>query len=196
MKSYYKTRAIEWPASDPLVTAVGGTKLSLTAGGTRTTRDVAWSDGGGGQSVVFARPAYQDGVKSLTGSDRGIPDISMDASCASGVTIRVSYPGSGSRWQGICGTSLATPLFAGIVTLAYQDAHGHKLGLINPALYKMTAADGIVDITKGNNTFTFSSGSKTIVVPGFKARAGYDMASGLGTVNAAVFVPALARLAG
>jgi subtilase family serine protease len=196
MKSYFKTRAIEWPASDPLVTAVGGTKLSLTASGTRTAPDVAWNDGGGGRSDVFGRPGYQDGVRGLTGNHRGIPDISMDASCASGVAIRVSYPGSGSRWQGICGTSLATPLFAGIVAMAYQDAHGHKLGLINGALYKMTAADGLVDVTKGNNTFSFSRRDKTIVVPGFSARPGYDLASGLGTVNAALFVPALARLAG
>ncbi len=196
MKSYFRTRAVEWPASDPLVTAVGGTKLSLTASGTRTAPDVAWNDGGGGRSVVFARPAYQDGVRGLTGDHRGIPDISMDASCASGVAIRVSYPGSGSHWQGICGTSLATPLFAGVVAMAYQEAHGHKLGVINGVLYKMTAADGIVDVTKGNNTFSFSRRGKTIVVPGFGARPGYDLVTGLGTVNAALFVPALARLAG
>jgi len=89
----------------------------------------------------------------------------------------------------ICGTSLATPLFAGIVALADQEA-GHPLGLINPALYRMAAAHdrGIVDITRGDNTFE--------AVRGFRAQRGYDLVSGLGTINAAYFVPELAKLAG
>ena len=55
-----------------------------------------------------------------------------------------------------CGTSEATPLFAGIVALADQVA-GHSLGLINPALYAMSAAQapGLVDVTTGNNTVEF-----------------------------------------
>src|SRR6185437_3025626 len=89
------------------------------------------------RSAVFARPAYQDGVRGLAGTARAIPDISMDASCGSSVAIYASYPGAGpSHWQTICGTSLATPLFSGVVAMADQAA-GHSLGLINPAIYKM-----------------------------------------------------------
>ena len=85
-----------------------------------------------------------------------------------------------------------------MVALAGQVA-GHRLGLINPALYKMSAlgqASGIVDVTKGNNTVSFPQGGKLHTVTGFPARPGYDLASGVGTINAALFVPELAKLAG
>jgi subtilase family serine protease len=183
---------VGWPATDPLVTAVGGTQLDLAPDGTRRSPDVAWSGSGGGRSVVFARPAYQNGVADIVGQRRGIPDISMDASCASGVEIY-----AGGVWSGACGTSLATPLFAGIVALADQEA-GHPLGTINPALYRMAAshAPGIVDIVHGSNRFTFPMGGKTYVIRGFSAQRGYDLVTGLGTVNAALFVPELAKTAG
>ena len=187
--SHFATPAVGWPASDPLVTAVGGTQLDLTPAGIRRRPDVAWSNSGGGRSAVFARPAYQDGVAGIVGQDRGIPDISMNAACASGMDTYGTFPGGPPGWSVTCGTSLATPLFAGIVALADQEA-GHPLGLINPALYRMAAAHdpGIVDVRSGDNTFAS--------VPGFRARPGYDLVTGLGTVNAAYFVPELAKLAG
>jgi len=196
MRSYFTTPQVGWPASDPLVTAVGGTQLDLGPDGTRRAPDVAWSDSGGGRSAVFARPAYQDGVAGVVGRQRGIPDISMDASCASGVAVFSSYFGQ-PAWSAACGTSAAAPLFAGIVALADQEA-GHTLGLINPALYTMAAHHdpGIVDIREGSNSFPFTSGGKTHLVQGFAARPGYDLVSGLGTVDAALFVPELARTAG
>jgi subtilase family serine protease len=97
----------------------------------------------------------------------------------------------------VCGTSEATPLFAGIVALADQVAH-HSLGLINPALYLLSAvhAPGLVDVTSGNNTVGFTQNGTAYTVKGFSARPGYDLASGVGTVNAALFVPELARAAG
>jgi hypothetical protein len=75
---------------------------------------------------------------------------------------------------------------------------GHPLGLINPALYRMAAggARGIVDVTSGNNTVSFSQGGHEHTVRGFAARRGYDLASGVGTVDALRFVPELAALAG
>lgn len=198
MVDLYTTRAVSWPSTDPLVTAVGGTQLDLTASGARKAPDVAWNGSGGGRSLVFGRPAYQDSVKGLTGSYRGVPDISMDASCASSVAIYGSfYPGRRGQWSPICGTSLATPLFAGVVALADQYA-GHSLGLINPALYRLEAehARGIVDITSGNNTEHFSQNGKRYTVHGFSAVAGYDLVSGVGTVDAPYFVPELAKAAG
>jgi subtilase family serine protease len=198
MKALYTTRAVSWPASDPLVTAVGGTQLNLRAGGTRRGPDVAWSGGGGGQSIVFARPSYQDRVRAITGPHRGVPDISMDASCNSPVALYASFPGSGAdHWTAICGTSVATPLLAGLIALADQMA-GHSLGLLNPALYRMAAAHdrGIVDVLQGSNTITFVQGGKRHTVRGFAAHPGYDLVSGVGTVNAAYFVPELASTAG
>jgi subtilase family serine protease len=194
MQDYYTTRAVSWPATDPLVTAVGGTQLDLRASGARRQPDVAWNGSGGGRSIFFTRPPYQDGVRDLTGRDRGVPDISMDASCSSGVVIYASFGGNGGdNWDSICGTSVATPLLAGLVALADQMA-GHPLGLINSALYAMAAAHdrGIVDVTRGNNTATFTQDGRLYTVPGFTARRGYDLVSGVGTVNAAYFVPELA----
>jgi subtilase family serine protease len=197
MVDEYTSPAVSWPATDPLVTAVGGTQLRLRPNGTRVSPDVAWNDGGGGRSIVFPRPSYQNSVRNVTGSHRGVPDISMDASCKSSVAIYASFSGdSAGHWSTICGTSLATPLFAGIVALADQYA-GHALGLINPAIYQMEARHepGIVDITKGNNSQTFTQNGKRYTVRGFGARRGYDLVTGVGTVNAAYFVPELAKSA-
>ena len=134
----------------------------------------------------------------VVGGHRGVPDISMSGACNGAVDMYQSFQGQPAGWYPTCGTSEATPLFAGVVALADQVA-GHPLGLINPALYKMSAlgkASGIVDVTSGNNTVSFPQGGKLHTVTGFRARPGYDLASGVGTVNAALFVPELAKLAG
>src|SRR4051795_9795554 len=79
------TRGVGWPASDPLVTGVGGTTLTLDAQGRREAQDAAWGGpgaeggSGGGLSTVFARPDWQDDVRAQVGTARGIPDISMSA---------------------------------------------------------------------------------------------------------------------
>ena len=203
-----------WPPSDPLVTGVGGTQLQLDANGNRTAPDQVWNDtfntslnevffgddgpnalaGGGGKSVVFPRPWYQNGVARVTGRHRGVPDVSMSGACSGLVDAYQSFDGSGGPgWYVYCGTSEATPMFAGIVAMADQVAH-HSLGLINPALYALSAhhASGLVDITTGNNTVAFTQNSTLYTVPGFSAGPGYDLASGVGTVDAARFVPELA----
>jgi subtilase family serine protease len=214
---YYTYPVTGWPASDPLVTAVGGTRLQLDATGHRDAADVTWNDtysstasqlvdgnsgpdplaGGGGKSVIFGRPSYQNADKAVVGNHRGVPDISMSAACTGAVNIYQSFAAARTGWYALCGTSEATPLFAGIVALADQVA-GHSLGLINPALYQLAAehAPGLVRVTSGNNTVSFRQNDRIRTVPGFSARPGYDLATGLGTVNGAYFVPELARLAG
>ena len=215
--TYFTFPATTWPPSDPLVTAVGGTQLHLDANGNHTSPDTVWNDtfsaatnqfifgnngpnplaGGGGKSVLFSRPSYQNLVRGVVGHARGVPDISMSAACNGAVDVYQSFAPTEVGWFPTCGTSEATPLFAGIVALADQVAH-HSLGLINPALYVMSALHlpGLVDVTSGNNTVSFTQNNKKITVQGFNARPGYDLASGLGTVNGALFVPELAALAG
>jgi subtilase family serine protease len=220
------TRAIDWPSSDPLVTAVGGTQLHLNAAGERTAPDSVWNDlsstvgvtgpvytwgaGGGGHSTVFARPRFQNGVAGIVGNSRGTPDIAMSAAVNGAVDFYDTTDPSVAGWGIVGGTSEASPLFSGIVALADQVA-GHSLGYLNPALYAMAQSrvpDGIVPISHGNNTFTFCiaadvesdascpSSSDLVTVPGFNANGYYNDATGWGTVNAASFVPALARFAG
>jgi subtilase family serine protease len=212
----YTHPAVDWPSTDPLVTAVGGTLLSLLPDGQRAQQDTVWNDGykseflnaftgspepqalatGGGKSVVFGRPSYQDGVADIVGDQRGVPDIAMSGACTGLVNVYLSTPGVPPGWYVICGTSEASPLFAGIVAMADQVA-GHSLGLINPALYALSAAHapGLVDVTEGNNTVSFIQNNTYYTVHGYSAGPGYDLASGVGTVNAALFVPELAQAA-
>ena len=211
--TFYHHRVVEWPASDPLVTGVGGTRLHLNAAGRRTSPDTAWNDtrnaavlrllgvtppfpfaGGGGLSRMFARPAYQDRVRGTVGGHRGVPDVAMSASLSGGVLVFESFTGKPGAWGPGGGTSAATPEFAGIVAIADQYAH-KRLGLINPALYrlKQAHAPGIVNVTKGSNTVSFVQNGKTFTLHGYQATPGYNLVTGIGTINAARFIPQLAR---
>jgi subtilase family serine protease len=159
----------------PWVTAMGGSVPDFSSAGQRLGADPLWNVGpfgeGAGFSSVFARPGYQNGVASITGSSmRSVPDLTMDSSD---------------------GTSEAGPLMAGVLALATQANHAN-VGPINPVLYRLLGpagpAAGIVDVTSGNNSVT--SGG-TVLVPGFSAGRGFDVASGWGTIDAARFVPSL-----
>jgi hypothetical protein len=83
------------------------------------------------------------------------------------------------------------------VAIADQVA-GHGLGLLNPALYQMYADHdpGIVDVTAGTSTITFSQGGREHTVRGWDAVKGYDLATGVGTVDGALFVPELVAASG
>ena len=209
---YYRYPVASWPATSPYVTAVGGTRLNLDALGDRGGLDTAWNDTynsavsnfffgndgpnplatGGGKSAYYGRPGYQNSVRGVTGSQRGIPDISMSASCSVAVDVFETFTGGQGGWTANCGTSESAPMFAAVVALADQDA-GHSLGLINPALYALAAAhaQGIVPVASGNNTVSFSG----VTVHGYSVRRGYNLVTGLGTVNGKYLVPELARSA-
>jgi subtilase family serine protease len=204
LSDIYPMRVNSWPSTDPLVVSVGGTMLTLDDSGNRLAPDVVWNDfagaGGGGVSAVFGRPGFQARDRGVTGASRGTPDISMSAACDGGVDYYRSFTPSraASPWGVVCGTSEASPEFAGIVAMTDQVA-GHHLGDIHAALYNVLSySTGLVDVTSGNNSFgpfTNSDGN-TYTVQGFDAGPGYDLASGLGTIDAASFVPALARADG
>jgi subtilase family serine protease len=182
-----------WPSSDPLVTSVGGTQLNLDDSGNRLSPDVVWNDGfgagGGGLSQVFSRPFFQNDVRNVVGDHRGTPDISASAAVDGAAWVYYSFNPVRVGWHLVGGTSEASPIFAGIVALADQAA-GHRLGNINEALYELgvgkhAAHNGFVDVTSGNNSFAG--------VTGYSAGPGYDLASGLGTFDAAKFIKALAH---
>jgi subtilase family serine protease len=116
----------------------------------------------------------------------------MSASVDGGGWIYTSFGGTGGvGWNLFNSTGQAMSMFAGIVALADQVA-GRRLGLINPALYRLgelsrrgNPRTGLVDITRGNTTADGKIG--------FQAAPGYDLATGWGTIDAARFVPALAH---
>ncbi|MFD9593547.1 S8 family serine peptidase [Kitasatospora sp. NPDC059973] len=187
----YPDRVNSWPSADPLVTSVGGTRLSLDDAGRRTAPDQVWHDnwgaGGGGTSAVFARPWYQAGVARVTGNHRGTPDLSMSAAVDGAAWTYESYDPATAGWHITGGTSESTPIFSGVVALADQLA-GRRLGQLNGRLYGLALLpqqwSGLVDVTAGDNSWD--------TVTGYRAGKGYDLASGLGTIDAARFVHALA----
>ena len=201
---------VNWPASDPLVTAAGGTNLCTnpttgigiddnTTGTspcdnlTPAQHDVAWNGSGGGFSSIFAKPAYQDSLPAGStpiGAMRGVPDIAWDASCSTFVWEYISATGFTPGYYGVCGTSAASPQFAAMVALADQDA-GTNLGLVNVSLYQLASGPNygkyFYDVTTGNN-------QTDPTIPGYSASTGWDPVTGLGTPDAANLVPALASL--
>ncbi|GAA2751536.1 MULTISPECIES: S53 family peptidase [Kitasatospora] len=187
----YPYKVNSWPSADPLVTSVGGTELTLDNDGKRTAPDKVWHDdygaAGGGVSGVFERPWYQLGVAGVTGNHRGTPDISMSAAVDGAAWTYESYDPTRVGWHLTGGTSEATPIFSGIVALADQLA-GHRLGQLNWRMYALSGLpsqwSGIVDVTAGDNSWD--------KVTGYQATKGYDLASGLGTIDANRFVRALA----
>jgi subtilase family serine protease len=201
---------VNWPASDPLVTAVGGTYLCTdpttgtsidntdppsncdVSAGSPGFREKGWIDAGGGFSHIFAIPGYQGtlppGSTQNTSGMRGVPDVAFQASARTGPLVYDTAPPE-HGWFVIGGTSCSSPQFAGIVAIADQIA-GHGLGQINPTLYKLAAdpakySADFHDVTIGNNQADPS-------ILGYPATTGWDPVTGLGTPNAAMLVPALA----
>lgn len=201
-----------FPASDPLVTGVGGTQglpegnLVLLAGQCApplTTActpvgygaEAVWNEpfiqaaGGGAVSTVFAVPSYQSGL-GYTG--RAVPDVAYNAAVDGGVLIYYSAQGAASAGFYISGgTSAGSPQWAGIFALV-NTARGAKgpIGAANAALYAIAQganyATDFHDITAGNNIL---SGSTV----GFAAKPGYDLATGWGTPNVANLVADLSK---
>ncbi|MDT8911118.1 S53 family serine peptidase [Amycolatopsis sp. PS_44_ISF1] len=165
-------RAVDFPASSPNVSGVGGTQLSVTSSNGYSS-EKAWNDGsngagGGGISTVFTAPSWQS--KQST-TKRKVPDVAGDAAMGSAYTI-VSGGTTGNVW----GTSGAAPLWAGFATLQNQ-VHGGGLGNLNPTFYSIgngsSYATGFHDVTTGNNSLNGTTG--------FTAGPGYDQVTGWGS---------------
>jgi len=196
VNSVWNRPNISWPASDPNVLAVGGTRLSIDPQSSAYVGEVAWNTDtgatGGGLSTLYTEPIYQKSVpdQRLFSGMRGIPDVAFPAEGF--LVYDVSAPDDLSQgnpqwkhWGIVGGTSASTPCWAALIAIANQ-LRGKPLGLAQPALYRLGGMD-MHDITLGTNTF----GN----VKGYQAQKGYDLVTGWGTPIAKDFLPALVQAA-
>jgi subtilase family serine protease len=193
--AYYPFPTVIFPASSPLVTAVGGTSLYADTNGNYQSETV-WNNssgaGGGGVSQYFSQPLYQrlllNSVQKKLGNHRGIPDVAYNADPTTGILVYAGFLPGAVGYYLTGGTSQGSPQWAGIIADANQLA-GQPLGFLNLKLYSLGALVGqfqsFHDITIGNNGFAG--------VPGYTATTGWDLASGWGTPNLGKLVGELAK---
>lgn len=166
---------VDFPASSPWVLACGGTSLIGSNGSIES--EVVWNDGsdggatGGGVSSHFSGPKYQTGINvpkptgTVNKTGRGVPDVAGVADPDTGFQVLIDGQ------QGVVGgTSAVAPLWAGLIARLNEQL-GRNLGWFHPALYgAITEHKALHDITSGNNG-------------AYKAGAGWDPCTGLGTPN-------------
>jgi subtilase family serine protease len=166
---------------------------------------------GGGASTVFSKPSWQTSAGVPADGSRDVPDVSLSASpnhdpyliCSqsffAGKTPAVTSCSSGFRASdgnlaAVGGTSVGAPAFAGIVAILNQAKGSAGLGNINPALYSLAASapNSFHDITTGDNKVPCGSGSTNCPAGttsiGFSAGTGYDLVTGLGSVDAGALI--------
>lgn len=138
-----------------------------------------WSSGGGA-SALYSKPAWQGGTGVPADGRRDIPDVSLAAAGHDGYLIV-----QGGTFYDVGGTSASSPSFAGVMALLVQHRAARE-GNVNSVLYELAAkqrsggAAVFHDITSRNNSVPGQ--------PGYNAVAGYDQATGLGSVDAAILV--------
>ena len=181
---YSYVKSVDFPASSPYMTGVGGTTLTLS--GSSISSEVVWNSNGGGSggglsTVYTALPSWQTGLSYKNYSSgttanltvRGVPDVAANADPSSGYNF---YVGSdNSLQQGVGGTSAAAPLWAGYICLL-TVLTGKRFGFINSLLYSNTSV--CRDIVTGNNEVSYVRATS-----GYSATTGWDAATGLGSPN-------------
>jgi len=184
-----KNLVVDDPASQPYVTAVGGTTLNVNAQNGAYVSESVWDNGlgsgagGGGVSKIWPIPAWQKNVSNVySTANRNVPDVALNADPATGYAI--FYNGS---WQIFGGTSCAAPLWAAFNALVNEQlvATGQPvLGYVNPLIYGLCTTTAYPtdfhDVTSGNNLF-------------YQAHGGYDNATGWGSFNGSNLWTALTK---
>ncbi len=191
---------VGYPSTSPFVTALGGTTTFLTfnsMGQVSSFYQTAWSNYGfvpnninyggstGGISSLEPKPWYQFSMNNIKGYPNGrmVPDVSLEANVFPGMVFVF-----GQNMTGISGgTSEASPLFAGLITLIDSDING-SLGLVNPMLYQLSSNSSLYQkvfypITSGYN------------IP-WTTNYGYNLVTGLGALNAGELASILSSMKG
>jgi subtilase family serine protease len=185
------TQGTNLPASDPLVTSVGGTTLLAEKKTGTYQSETVWNEAdqgagatGGAFSHIFNKPDFQ---QKIPGTTRGVADISFDADPLTGVPVVAGSEKPGETLlAAFGGTSLGAPAIAGMVAL-FDQAANQRLGFLNNALYRIIEdavayAQAFHDIQSGNNPFVFKDDNDNLVfVDGFNASIGWDAPTGVGT---------------
>ncbi|WP_194897443.1 S53 family peptidase [Catenulispora pinisilvae] len=168
------TLSVDYPASDPYVSGVGGTNLTVSSSNAWSS-ETGWSDSGGGQSDKWTTPAFQTPVN--TSGHREVPDVS-----AAGGDSSPWYIDADGSWTDVWGTSAAAPNWAAFVAdynTAAAKASKAKFGYANSFIYTVARSSSyntdFHDIKSGNNG-------------GYSAGTGYDEVTGWGSYNAAQFI--------
>jgi kumamolisin len=174
------------PATDPEVTAVGGTSIAMYTNSTTNNTlnltgtvksETVWNSGsgasGGGVSGYFPKPYWQTGTGVLgSNGNRMVPDLSAPADPNTGAFYVLN--GANSV---VGGTSWSAPTWAGFATLINQarlSRNESTLGLLNPKIYPLLLSGSFADITSGNNS---TGGTSSLF---YSAGTGYDMCTGIG----------------
>ena len=193
--------AVSDPASQPLITAVGGTAL-YTAPSGGYLGETSWNElglfgaaGGGGVSTVWNIPSYQTRINPTTNGGsatmRNVPDVALDAAILTGVDV---YATAAGGWTDFGGTSVSSPLWAAYtarVNQARSEAGLKPLGFANPALYAIGSSflgffdfHDVIDGTNGN--------AALFGAPGYTTGFGYDDVTGFGSFDGAQLLVDLA----
>jgi kumamolisin len=205
---------VAYPASDPDVSAVGGTTTAILSDGRLAGPITAWgvqtdllgSRGatGGGLSAVFDRPGYQNPVAAIVGAARGVPDIALNADLITGDTVVINAFDPNSIALGaVGGTSASAPDAAAMWALVLQacrlnsqcgfgpSSHPYRLGNPNGIFYKLYGLQSYVqtvyDVTYGNNA-VFNLTNPNQLDQGYNAGTGYDLTTGIGVPFARALV--------
>jgi len=206
--------AVNFPASSPFVTGLGGTEFDEAQGSfwnssgnaTSYIPEIAWNDtaawgilsgSGGGASQQFLKPVWQAGAGVPADGQRDVPDIALSASplhdpyliCNSGSCSNGFAPPV-SELYFVGGTSCAAPVFAGMLALLNQSS-GAGQGNINAGLYSLASFNSGVfhDVELGDNRVPCAPGTANCTGTfGYSAGPGYDQVTGLGSVDAAQLV--------
>jgi uncharacterized repeat protein (TIGR03803 family) len=187
------TGEVSPPSDDPNITVVGGTSLTTSGFGGPWLGETTWSGSGGGSSITFPLPPWQQGLSTAANGGstafRNIPDVAAMADSAIWLVAFGGMQGS------IGGTSAATPLWAGFAALANQQAAAEgkrPIGFINPLLYAIGRSASFTssyhDIIAGNNTNS-TSPTQFFAVPGYDLCTGWGSPTGSNLINALVSPP-------
>jgi len=161
-----------WPSTSPNVVAAGGTSISRNPFTGSFIAETAWEDTGGGVSEFEPRPGYQDGIASIVGTARGVPDLSFDSNPTTGVWVFDSVPYEGfTGWWIVGGTSVASPSLAGVVNSAGKFHHSSYSELVE--IYNHLGSHAFNDTTLGYCG----------PYAGYWTSEGWDPCTGVGSVN-------------